>query len=255
MSAAAYSETFDVGRVVVRAFDVIRRNLVILAVLVLVLYGLPKIGGTLVHRITGELPFFHHLYDTTAFFYGLIAFLGYFAFQAAAVHVFAADLNGRAPSLGTSFRLGLNFLLPLLGLGVVACIGVIVGLICLIVPGLFLATIWAVSAPAMVVERLDVGQALGRSSALTQGHRWPVFFIGLVFFLVSGLIHGAFDHSVFGDGENLFAAVGRTVAELFSDAVDVIFALIGAVLVASTYFELRTLKEGAGPEDLAEAVD
>lgn len=258
MSAAAYPETFQFGRVFMRAYDIIRRHLPLLATLVLILYGLPKFGATLVHRLTGDLdfPLFHAFYGMTAFIYGLVALLGYFIFQAAAVHVVAADLNDRTPSFRGALQTGLTFLLPLLGLCLVAGIATIIGFICLVIPGFFLLTIWAVSAPSLVVERLDIGSSLNRSSDLTTGYRWYVFGIGALFVVVSGMFHGAVDHHGFwGDGHNLFATVGRTVSDLLGDAMDTVFALIGAVLTTSVYYELRKIKEDAGPEEFASVLD
>jgi hypothetical protein len=256
MSAAAYSEQFDLGRVFLRAYDIIKRHLPLLAALVLILYGLPKIGATLMHRITGDLPFFHFFSNTTAFVYGMVAWLGFLAFQASAANVVAADLNDRTSTFGGAVRTGVRFLAPLIGLFIVSCIAVVVGFVCLVVPGLFLLTIWAVAAPAMVVERLDIGQSLSRSSSLTEGYRWYVFAIGVIFVVASSIGHSLVDHhGYFNDSHNLFATIGRTVSELLGDAMDTIFALIGAVLTMSLYYELRMLKEAAGPEELASVLE
>jgi hypothetical protein len=256
MSATAYTEHFDFARVTSRAYDVLRRNFTLLVALTAILYGLPKLGATFLHLTTGEHGFFHFIFGVTAGFYALIACFGFLALQSAVVHVFAADLNDRTARIGACLRTGLTFLLPILGLFIVYAIGVGVGLVFLIVPGLFLATIWAVSMPALVFERLGVGEALQRSAALTQGYRWPVFGVGVVFVLITSIVHGSLDHdAVFGDGFGIFSFAARVARDLVVDVVDSVFALVGAVLTASVYYELRMLKEDAGPEDLATIAD
>jgi hypothetical protein len=80
------------------------------------------------------------------------------------------------PALGTLFVAGL-----LTGLGIA------LGLIALIVPGLFLLTRWVLVTPAVVLERLPATDAMRRSWALVRGHGWPVFAVILLTMLVSGI--------------------------------------------------------------------
>ena len=72
-----------------------------------------------------------------------------------------------------------------------------------------------------------------------------------------GVVHGRDDTTVPSQGGFLYP-VGMLIhgvpgaAKEVTDAIlDTVAALIGAVGVMSVYFELRRLKEGAGPEDLA----
>jgi hypothetical protein len=257
MSAAAYPERFDFGRVVVRTFDVIRHNLILLTALTLILYGLPKLGASLLHMATGSMPSFPGaIFSMTSGIYALAAFLGFFALQPAVFRVVAAELNGRETSIMSCLRTGLSFLLPLLGLAIVTCVGVIGGLILLVVPGIFLAVIWSVGAPSAVFERLDIGSALRRSASLTAGYRWQVFGIWAIFIVATAIV-GSLDNiprQIF-HGPDFIDSIGNGASELIETIVEIIFALIGAVMVASVYFELRTLKEAAGPEDLAELLD
>jgi len=51
-------------------------------------------------------------------------------------------------------------------------LGVMVGFLFLIVPGVILAICWLVSAPVLVVEKVGVFRAMERSLALTRNHRW-----------------------------------------------------------------------------------
>src|SRR4051812_41869774 len=83
MSATAYTEHFDLSRVVGRAYDIVRRNFTLLVGLTAILYGLPKLGATLLHFTMGEHGFFHFIFGVTAGFYALIACFGFLALQSA----------------------------------------------------------------------------------------------------------------------------------------------------------------------------
>ena len=140
-------------------------------------------------------------------------------------------------TLGEVFRRVMPALLPLLVAGFVAGIGIAVGLILLIVPGLFLMTIWAVIAPVIVLEKLPPFAAFGRSRELVRGHGWTVFGIvvvtGLLTAIASGLLQAAFSFLP----RFLEILIGGTVAQA-------IVAPFGAIALAITYFRLRDVHGG-----------
>src|ERR1044072_5865758 len=63
-------------------------------------------------------------------------------------------------------------LVPLIAVSLLAGIGIGIGLVLLIVPGLVLLTFWSVAAPVVVIERPGVIGALGRSVELVRGYAW-----------------------------------------------------------------------------------
>lgn len=75
----------------------------------------------------------------------------------------------RDSSVEQLFRSVAPIVLPLIGLSILLAIGVGIGFILIIVPGLFLMTIWSVAAPSLVIERHGVFAAFGRSRACA----WP----------------------------------------------------------------------------------
>lgn len=98
---------------------------------------------------------------------------------------------GTEPSVGALFRAVSPVAGPLLLVSMLAGLGVGVGLLLLIVPGLLLLTMWAVVAPVVVLERTGVLEAFGRSRELVRGHGWPVFWTLLQLFLlllVAGIV-------------------------------------------------------------------
>ena len=80
--------------------------------------------------------------------------------------------------------------LTLVFTGIVAGIAIAIGFVLLIVPGLFLLTIWALAAPVVVIERKGVMDALDRSRGLVRGHGWQVFAVIVVLLLVNIVLGG-----------------------------------------------------------------
>ena len=75
-------------------------------------------------------------------------------------------------SLGEVFSRVSSSIAPLIGASLLAALGIAFGLVLLIVPGLWLLTIWALIAPVIVVEKrraLDSFGARGSWSAGTGG--------------------------------------------------------------------------------------
>lgn len=74
---------------------------------------------------------------------------------------------------------------PLIVNGFLRGVAIAVGLFLLIVPGLYLLTIWAVTSPAIVAENKEALGAFGRSNELVQGQKMQVFLTILVAFLIT----------------------------------------------------------------------
>jgi len=101
--------------------------------------------------------------------------------------------------------------------GILAAIGIGIGLSLLIVPGLILITIWAVVAPAIVVEGAGVIEAFGRSRDLVRENGWPVFGAIVIAYLIVLVV------------SFVTAGVGDAIAD---DAGHVILGTIGDILAA-----------------------
>ena len=145
----------------------------------------------------------------------------------------------RDASVEQLFRSVTPVLLPLIAAGILAGLGIGLGFILLIVPGLILLTIWAVVAPAIVIERQAVLSAFGRSLQLVRGNAWQVFGVIVIFFLV--LLVAGF---VFG----LIGAVAGTVGRLILEFIgSVLTAPLVALAASVLYFNLRAAKGEAPP--------
>ena len=120
----------------------------------------------------------------------------------------------------------------------------------LIVPGFMLMTAWTVSVPVLVVEHKGILDSFSRSAELTRGHRWSIFGIIVVFYVCLFIVE--FAARPFFGVAMVSRLSGMPVAYLlFNTLIGVITSVIAATGVACIYYELRTAKEGIGPEQLA----
>jgi hypothetical protein len=132
---------------------------------------------------------------------------------------------------------------PVLGslilVAVVAGIGIVIGFILIIVPGLILLTIWSVAAPVVVLERPPGLGALGRSRALVRGNGWQtfgvIFVLGVSVSILGGILEIAADSA--GTGVGLVVRV----------VIGVLTAPLAALAAAVLYFDLLRLSGAARP--------
>jgi hypothetical protein len=91
---------------------------------------------------------------------------------------------------GTLWQINRPALVSLLALGLVQSIA-IVGAALLVVPALYLITLWAVTVPAMLVEGTDLRDSFQRSAELTLGRRWRVLGASVVCVLIVAAVFSA----------------------------------------------------------------
>lgn len=106
----------------------------------------------------------------------LISVIGLFWVQGALVTAVDDIRDGRSDlSLGETFDRVRPQLGSIVGAGLLAGLGVFLGLLLLIVPGLVLMTWWVLIIPVVALERTTAGAAFGRSRELVRGYGWNVF--------------------------------------------------------------------------------
>ena len=132
--------------------------------------------------------------------------------------------------------------LAYLGVYIVAGIGMILGFVLLLVPGLFLAARWSLVTQLVVGEELSVSEALSRSWELTGPRQWTIIgYVAIV--MLIGLI-GA---TLLGGGLATFMMAGGDVAPRssgFSLVLNLFGSIGGAFLVASGVALYRLLALG-----------
>jgi hypothetical protein len=161
-------------------------------------------------------------------------------------------LSGRDAEVGESLALGFRLILPIIGVTICAGVLVAFGLIALIVPGIMVYCATIVAVPALVEERSGVFASISRSWELTRGTRGRIFLLVIVLGIISSGISQVADRI---SGMNFDPATQAFPNPLLVGTVEGIVgsvtAAIGAVVLAALYVELREVKEGASPNDLA----
>ena len=159
----------------------------------------------------------------------LVSIIAAFLLQATLVKAVQDVRDGRADlSIGETVSAATPYLGAVAGASILAGIAITIGLILLIVPGLFLITIWAVIGPVIVLERAGVFASFGRSHQLVRGHGWHVFgtlvllwVVLLVVNVVLGLIFKALPH-VLGNGLSSIIS-GTLVAPFIALVVTLVY--------------------------------
>jgi len=153
---------------------------------------------------------------------------------------------GKPARLGQYFTIALARAVPITLVSIVVGILAGIGMLFLIIPGLYIAAMLSVAVVTVVLESQWFG-SLGRSMQLTKDYRWPVLGTLILLYLVIlvlNLILGLF--AVF-----LFTAspvIGIVVYSVFGSVGSALLA-IGFVLI---YARLREIKEGVSVDTLAE---
>lgn len=136
----------------------------------------------------------------------------------------------RDHSIGDLLRSVYEVLLPLMAVSILSAIGVTIGFVLLIIPGLFLMVIWSVVAPVTVLERPGVFAAFGRSRDLVRGDGWPVFGVLVIVYLAVLVISLAA-----GIASGSLGALGEALVQW---AVNAAIAPVSALSAAVLYFAL-----------------
>jgi hypothetical protein len=155
-------------------------------------------------------------------------------------------LAGKRVSLGAMIAAGARRAVPVLVVGLLAYVIVVVGMILLLVPGIYFACALAVAIPAAVVERPGVFGAIKRSFALTKGKRFAVFVVFLVMFVV---MMGVMAFTLLLP--QLTQSVSPLAGFVAGQIVNVVIGTLFWVAPGVVYHDLRVAKEGVATAQLA----
>lgn len=253
----SFQENFEIGRVISLTFGVIGRNAPLFFGLAFLVNGIPQMGlqyfqlQTLSLGQPGVVPDAGALTTYFTFFGLFILFAIVFGGLLNAMLCRAAieDLSDRRPQWGECFATALSVLLPLIAMGIVSSLAIGVGLMLLIVPGIYLALGWAVAVPVLVQEREGVFGSLSRSRALTKGSRWRLFAMFLVVFVVLWVMQ-----IPLGMLSLLGASIGPAyLAPAISAGISgTLSSVFTTTIAAVSYIELRRIREGTSIDELAQ---
>jgi hypothetical protein len=167
----------------------------------------------------------------------LVQIVAAFLLQATLVKAVQDVRDGRADlSIGETVRAATPYFWAVAGASILAGIAITIGLILIIVPGLYLITIWAVIVPVIVLEQSGVMASFGRSHQLVRGRGWHVFgtlvlawLILLAVNLILGLIFAA-----------LPDALSRGLSSIISGTIVAPFI---ALVVTLVYYRLSATSQ------------
>ena len=176
----------------------------------------------------------------------LISVVGYFWVQAALIETVHDVRDGRADrTVGETYSAVRPRLASATIAGVLAAIGIGIGFILLIIPGLFLLTIWSMVIPVVVLENRSAGESFSRSWEVVRGNWWRVFGLIIVTFLLVA-IASLIVRLIFSPLPNFFEV---WFGSLLADSLTVPFA---AAALTTAYFKL--VSQEAGEPDPSAAV-
>ncbi|HEX3336923.1 MAG TPA: hypothetical protein VHS54_10720 [Jatrophihabitans sp.] len=171
--------------------------------------------------------------------------------------VFSGHMVGRRLTVRAALSAVGRAAFGLLLLGIVVTVAEGVGLALFVVGGVWLWGIWAVAAPALVLERTGVIGALRRSWQLVAGHFWRTWgiralgwvltsvlglFIRLPFVLLAALITQVNPlHTVSGASSPTLYVTITAIGTLLGS---IVLGPIGAAIDVLIYSDLRMRKEG-----------
>jgi hypothetical protein len=221
----------DVGAVVRRTFEIYVDQASVLMPAAAVVFVISGIFGVLLIAASPAL----------ALVALVVSIVASTLFTGMVVELVADVQDGkRDASVGQLLRAASPVIGNLILVGIVAGIGIVIGFVLVIIPGLILITIWSVAAPVVVLERPGGLRALGRSRDLVKGNGWNVFavilllviLVGVVSFIIEAVANSA------GTGVGLVARV----------VVGILTAPISSLAQAVLYFQLRGSTANLPPE-------
>ena len=225
------NRSIDIGSVISRTFSIYADQASVLlpaAAAVFVVVGVISALLVVIAPVLAILAFIVILVGTTLFT-GMV------------VELVADVQDGRRDAtVGQLLNAATPFVGQLILVGIVAGIGIAIGFVLIIIPGLILLTIWSVFAPVIVLENPGGLKPLGRSRELVKGNGWQVF--GVIVVLVIGVgIVSAIIEAIGDSGGTAAGIVVRVIVEILT-------APISALAASVLYFELRGEKAGGTPE-------
>lgn len=256
---AAGSPRFEIGRVLSRTFRVIADNAPVFLALTALLC-VPAIVYTQFSVIAGL--FGYHVATAiglgglgTIYAKALIGYAISFVFanllEAAITHGTIVSLNGGKATFGECLSTALGNILPVLAIVLIATIAIVLGLVVLVVPGIILTLMLCVPVQVRVTEHKGILDSLSRSAELTKGYKGQIFGLFVIYFatiiVIELLIRPLTGLVLVPQASEAATILYLVVAVL----VQIAFGLLNAVGTTSIYYELRLVKEGIEPEQLA----
>lgn len=117
------------------------------------------------------------------------------------------------------------------GMLILAFLGMAIGFMLLIVPGIILAVRWSASSGFLIGARKGITESLSASWDATRGHSWPIFFAGLVLGIGLLIVSAVLVGSLTFTGISVVVASIASLVDAASNALFLVFGLAVYMLV------------------------
>jgi uncharacterized membrane protein YjfL (UPF0719 family) len=176
----------DIGDVLSEAWALYKRFLWQFFLTALVVFAVLDLLSALASAAAGDSVGAGVLWGLIAF---VVAIIGYFWVQGALVELVRDVRDGRADrTVGETYAAVQPRLPALIAAGILAGIGIGIGLLLLVIPGLYLLTIWSMLVPVIVLEGRSAGESFSRSREVVRGSGWSVFGLILITFIAIAIV-------------------------------------------------------------------
>ena len=197
--------------------------------------------------------------EVGGFVFGIIASMVVgmliYAFATALLIQLAYDTKlGRSNPLSVYFRSAMPAVVPLAVLVLVISVLTGLGMILLVLPGLWVYAVFYVTAPVAVIERGGFG-SMRRSASLTKQYRWPIVGLFVIVMIISVVVSIVATLAASSLGFMAGGAVGQIILGAVFSAINGFAYAVGGIATALTYARLREVKEGVAVDQIAAVFD
>lgn len=176
----------------------------------------------------------------------LISLLGTPIVATALTHAIGEIYLGRSATIDRSLRAALGIIVPLSGTMLLATLGTLVGLLLLVIPGIYLILAWMLTWPVMVLENRFGTTALARSRSLMRGNVLRALGIVVIGWIIVTVLSGTL---------GVVFHVVPLLGPLASGLAQAVGAAYSSVVLVLLYFDIRCRKEAFDLEHLARLVE
>jgi hypothetical protein len=181
---------------------------------------------------------------------GLISMIGTSLISALTVRLAYDEKVGNPMRPGAYVSSAFSVVVPLVFCSILTSIVAGIGLLLLVIPGLWVLAVFCCVTPAIVIEKIGFG-SFDRSALLTKEYRWPCLG-ALIIVQICAYIPLSVVYSFYVMGLASSAFAQGAVLILLDTIATVIFMAMTGICTALIYARLREIKEGTRVEQLAE---
>lgn len=255
MSTTSYDmRPMSLGDIIDRTFSLYQANFALFAGVVAVLaipqavlnWALGAAGGPFATG-SGKHVHFHGGAFLALFLSSVISLIFASLITAGLARAVSARYLGREMTISEAYAgVGAATLITLVVASILYGIAVGIGLILLIIPGIYIGVLFAFFTQAIVLERADIFGSFGRSAELVRGSWWRVFGIILLVVIAVGIVQGI----VAGVVGN-FVSSASFLGAIVSAIIGIFFKPIQLGALTLLYYDLRVRKENFTVDHLA----